>query len=98
MRYQPSTTGVIALSFLLIVLGAPSVAYTSDRGELLYQNHCQTCHDKSVHERIDSRVTSPESLRAWVMAWSIHNGFFWGAEEVADLTAYLNRTIYHYTE
>ena len=73
-------------------------AKASDRGAQLYDNHCQECHDKSVHTRTNGRVTSLESLRAWVVAWSVHNGLFWGNEEVADITEYLNRSIYHYPE
>ena len=87
----------LATVLLLSIINLP-YAVASTRGEQLYNNHCQQCHNKTVHTRTDSRVTSIESLRAWVVAWSVHNGLFWGNEEVSDITAYLNRTIYHFTD
>lgn len=90
---------VLALPItLLCSMTGIQFVQASDRGELLYNNHCQECHDKSVHTRTNSRVTSLESLRVWVVAWSVHNGHFWGNEEVADITDFLNRTIYHFTD
>jgi len=93
-------TSIIAVgcSVVLMLSGQLPHAYASDRGELLYENHCQSCHGKTVHTRSDSLVKSPEELRAWVMSWSIHNDLPWGQEEVADITAYLNRTFYHFTD
>jgi hypothetical protein len=95
-RHCNSIASVVAI-LLLSIAGIPD-APASERGEQLYNNHCQYCHDKTVHTRTDSRVTSIESLRAWVVAWSVHNGLFWGNEEVSDITAYLNRSIYHFTD
>jgi len=89
-------TGVsVSMLILLVDIG---YAAASDRGEQLYNNHCQDCHDKSVHTRTERRVESIESLRVWVVAWSVHNGLYWGNEEVADISDYLNRTIYHFTD
>jgi len=90
----------VSLALTLAILAAFSLsnANASERGELLYENHCQECHDSSVHTRVDRLVTSPEALRAWVMSWIVHNELPWGADEAADITAYLNRTIYRFTE
>lgn len=86
--------------FLLMVTGslASQVTLASERGELLYENHCQSCHDKSVHTRTDRLVESPELLRAWIISMTIHNGLNWSEEEIADITAYLNRSIYRFTD
>jgi len=88
----------VGCSVVLILAGEFPHANASDRGELLYENHCQSCHGKALHTRTDRLVKSPEELRAWVMSWSIHNDLSWGQEEIADITAYLNRTYYHFTD
>jgi len=86
-----------AICFAIAMLFT-STASGSVRGELLYQNHCQSCHDKNVHTREDRLATSPESLRAWVQSWVAHSQLPWSSEEIADITAYLNRTLYRFTE
>ena len=86
------------VAFMLMALFVASTTFASDRGELLYDNHCQGCHSKAIHTRIDRQATSPELLRAWVMSMAIHNKLGWSEEEIADITAYLNRSIYRFTE
>jgi len=97
-KYKTLTIPAIGLSGVLILSGIISTATASDRGELLYENHCQSCHSKTVHTRSDRLVDSPEALRAWVMSWTVHNALPWGQEEIADITAYLDRTFYRFTE
>lgn len=82
----------------LILFSASLSAHAFDRGELLYQNHCQECHDGTVHTRKDRLVESPGTLRAWVISWIVHNGLNWSEEEVADITAYLDQRYYRFTE
>ena len=89
------------LCMAILVLIAPfisSTTFASERGELLYENHCQSCHSTAVHTRTDRLVTSPELLRAWIISMTVHNDLDWSEEEIADITAYLNRTIYGFTE
>jgi len=83
---------------MLMALCISPTTFASDRGELLYENHCQDCHSKEVHTRDDRLVTSPELLRAWIISMTIHNRLDWSEEEIADITAYLNRIIYQFTE
>jgi mono/diheme cytochrome c family protein len=69
-----------------------------DRGEALYENHCSTCHDPQVHVAGEARhVTTPADLRARVAAWSVHSGLNWSAEDIDDVTDYLNRHFYRFT-
>jgi len=92
------TVGLAFVVSSLIYTFEIQSAVASDRGELLYENHCLDCHGKNVHTREGRRVSSPEELRAWVMSWVVHSSLPWGQEEVADITAYLDRTFYHFTE
>ncbi len=87
----------VAMLALIISLAA-SQARASDRGELLYVNHCQGCHGINVHTRVNRLVKTPEQLRAWVMSWTVHNSLDWGEQEVADITAFLNRRFYRFSD
>ena len=79
-------------------LGTLSAALAEefDRGEALYENHCRSCHEGWVHSREGRKVKSPEELRARVASWSIHAGLGWGAEEIDDVTRYLNVHFYRF--
>jgi mono/diheme cytochrome c family protein len=80
------TASVVALS-----------AKEFDRGQALYENHCSACHDPQTHVAGDARhVTTMADLRARVAAWSVHSGLNWSAEDVNDVTDYLNRRFYQF--
>ena len=76
----------------------PAQAETFDRGQALYENHCQTCHEEKVHMRYSRRVTTMDDLRQQVSSWSYHAGLGWSAEEVTDVVDYLDREFYHFAE
>jgi len=70
-----------------------------DRGEALYENHCSTCHDPQTHVAGEARhVTTMADLRARVAAWSVHSGLNWSEEDVNDVTDFLNRRFYRFTD
>jgi hypothetical protein len=74
-----------------------AAAETFDRGEALYENHCTSCHEKSVHTRDTRRATSLADLRKWVATWSFHASLDWSSEEIDDVTDFMNRRYYHFT-
>jgi len=65
-----------------------------DRGQALYEHHCQSCHESWAHTRDGRMVTTVDELRRRVEAWSIHSRLDWTGEEIGDVTDYLNRTFY----
>lgn len=79
-------------------LSAPAVAQGPDRGQALYENHCQECHTPWAHTRDNRKVSSLEDLHSRVAAWSIHAGLDWGPEEIDDVADYLNVQYYQLTE
>ena len=96
-KYQPfclTTLLIIPATFCL----ATSVFADEDRGQSLYENHCQECHDTFVHKRDNRRVNSTETLGAWVWSMSAHTGLAWGEDEVHDITQYLNQHFYRFSE
>jgi mono/diheme cytochrome c family protein len=83
----------LLLSGLPLVSAPAGAAF--DRGQALYENHCRSCHEEWAHKREEGRVVgSLDGLRARVAAWSVHSGLDWSAEEIDDVTDYLNRRFY----
>lgn len=87
-------------SVLLAVLvwAVPVAAEPFDRGQALYENHCVACHDDSVHTGAERRATSRRDIRQWVTTWNFHAGLGWSDEEVEDVTDFLNRRFYRFTD
>lgn len=81
-----------------LLAGGAVQAEAFDRGQALYENHCRTCHEPTVHLRPARRATSYGDLQQWVATWSWHAGLGWSADEVADVVDYLNREFYHFPE
>ncbi len=80
-----------------LVMAAPVTAETFDRGQALYENHCEACHDTGAHLRGERRATSISDIRKWVTTWGFHAGLGWSDEEVDDVTDFLNRRFYQFT-
>jgi cytochrome c5 len=89
--------GVAAALAGVLVFMATLHAVEFDRGEALYENHCSACHDPQAHVAVEARhVATQADLRARVAAWSVHSGLNWSAEDVNDVTDYLNRRFYRF--
>ncbi|HET7197626.1 MAG TPA: cytochrome C [Burkholderiales bacterium] len=65
------------------------------RGRLLYENSCNTCHTTQPHWREQRRVKTLSDLVAQVERWQdiAHAG--WKAQDIQDVVAYLNAAFYH---
>lgn len=85
-----------ALLALAASQAAPAAAVGFDRAQALYENHCRTCHENWAHTRDGRVVDSLAALRARVASWSLHSGLNWSADDIDDVTAYLNRHFYHF--
>lgn len=68
------------------------------RGQLLYENHCQSCHAESIHNRFNPRAETLDELYVWIISWSTHSGLNWGEEDINDLADYLNDRFYLFDE
>lgn len=66
----------------------------ASRGQLLYENHCQTCHTSVVHVREDHRARSLQEVEQWVRRWADELKLTWRAEEINDVVDYLNQQYY----
>jgi len=88
-------------AFVLVAAGviagwmAP-VGADTNRGRLLVENHCRSCHGSVVHERAARKVKSPAELRAFIARWSTELKLNWQEAEHTDVYNHLNSRYYHF--
>lgn len=66
----------------------------SERGRLLYENHCVVCHTSKVHRRLPPLPLDLRELRTIVAAWAEGQNLRWSEGEVSDVVEYLDVTYY----
>ncbi|MBM3394110.1 MAG: cytochrome c [Betaproteobacteria bacterium] len=84
---------MLPLILVLPVLGHAQQGDTA-RGQAMYELHCGGCHSESVHGRPNRTSRNIQEVQSWVVRWSTHLRANWRAEDVADVTRYLNDTYY----
>jgi mono/diheme cytochrome c family protein len=78
------------------IMGLHAFAADVGRGRALYEVRCIECHSESVHGRKQRAAADYASIRYWVSRWNSELGGAWGAEEIEDVTAFLNERYYSY--
>jgi hypothetical protein len=92
-------TPPVASAALLAALLVPTAeAASALRGRLLYENFCYHCHITEIHYRVNSRVDSLGKLVHMVALWQEEMQLGWRAEDVADVTSYLNWVYYRFPD
>jgi len=86
--------GVLAGLCTVLVLPQAGAEEAFDRGQALYEHHCMSCHESWAHTREGRHVRTYSELRSRTEAWSVHSRLGWSAEDINDVTDYLNRTFY----
>ena len=66
----------------------------AERGRLLYDNHCITCHSGKVHRRITQVPITRSELRVIISAWAKSERLGWTEAEVADVVEFLDSSYY----
>ena len=89
-------TAIGSLALSVAGLSAAQAAADAERGRILYETRCSACHAMSVHNRDARKATSFDGVRAQVLRWSAEAGGSWTADEIDDLTLYLNQRYYHF--
>ena len=86
------------VSMALLVAGQSGAAFAAEpaRGSVLYETRCIACHARSVHQRGARKAESFGALRAQVLRWSAEVGGSWSADEIDDVTVYLNQQYYRF--
>ena len=73
---------------------APVVFLDPQRGQLLYDTQCASCHTTQAHWRDNSIVGSWSDVLAQVGRWQDNTGQHWSVSEIGDVAAYLNSVYY----
>ena len=91
IRFTAALVGALALA-------VPLTANAQDaaRGKELYETRCVGCHSKSVHNRASRKAGSFDAVRAEVSRWNKELGGGWRAEEIDDVTVFLNERYYKF--
>lgn len=66
------------------------------RGQLLYDNHCVTCHESMVHIRNRQQVKSMQELRNQVARWAAYAKLRWDKDEIEEVARFLNTRFYKF--
>jgi len=74
----------------------PATPPVPPRGQLLYENHCMSCHESVIHIRIRQHTKSLPELQAQVLHWSEYLQLRWGKEDVREVATYLNKQYYKF--
>jgi hypothetical protein len=86
------------LASLLLGCCVASAAWGQDaeRGRVLYETFCHTCHYERVHERPPGRsiVKSQAELRVQVARWAERTRMRFTPQDVDDVAEYLNQSHY----
>ena len=82
---------------LLIASGAAAAEVPSvERGRLLYENHCVTCHTPNVHRRSNRIALNTAELRQIVNQWQEQERLDWSAQDIEDVVQFLRETRYRF--
>ena len=87
-------TGLASLSSLVSAQSSPA----ETRGELLYSTHCVACHTTQMYWRNDRQAFDWDSLKFQVRRWQGNAGLAWNDADIAEVSRYLNDTIYKYPQ
>jgi hypothetical protein len=74
----------------------PVIPPALPRGQMLYENHCMSCHESVVHIRTRQDAKSLPQLRTRVQNWAGYLQLRWGKEEVEDVVDHLNSQYYKF--
>jgi len=85
---------LLALSCGILPNPSWSEAVNIERGRLLYENHCLSCHESRIHIRNNRSAHSIQGVYRQVVRWSRELELSWRNSEVVDVSQYLYRTFY----
>ena len=87
---------MVSMALVLAQLSGAAIAADPVRGSALYETRCLACHASSVHKPGARKAKSFDGLRAQVLRWSAEAGGNWSADEIDDVTLYLNERFYRF--
>lgn len=91
------------LNYLCVIILSISSAFAesaaqldTNRGAMLYDDHCTQCHTQQVHWQEKKLVNDWKTLVAQVDRWQYICGLEWSKNDTVEVSRYLNNKFYHY--
>jgi len=86
------TIAVVAFAAMAL----PSQGQDAERGKLLYETHCLSCHYERIHKRDPARspIRSRTALQLEVGRWAAQVKKPFTIQDLDDIAEYLNRSHY----
>ena len=90
----------VSTALAVTLLAFPAFAQDAQRGRLLYETRCLSCHYERIHKRDPSRsvVRSWTALRVEVARRAEPMTPRLAIEDLDDIAEYLNRTHYRFVK
>lgn len=66
----------------------------TDRGRMLHDTHCVSCHDSKVYKRDSKVATNYEEIRKQVVRWETNVSLRWNDGDIDAVTTHLARAFY----
>ncbi len=85
----------VILSTLILLFPVYAAEYPDPgRGKLLYENHCDACHEDHVHMREGRKVRTRQQVAAQVRRWAEELSLSWRGPDINDVTEFLYLNFY----
>ena len=84
----------LVTAWVMLAGGARAEPANTSRGQLLYENHCLSCHESGVHIRENHKARTFQDVRQQVVRWSVELKLEWRSSETNDVAQYLYRAFY----
>ena len=88
-------------SVVMVLVGAfpaDGQAADTERGKMLYENHCMSCHESVLHIREDRRAKALGEIYWQTTRWAVMQQLEWRYDDVRDVAQYLNNQFYKFDE
>lgn len=85
---------VVLLAGALAAASWNARAADTDRGLMLHDTRCVSCHDSKIYLRAGKVATDYDSIRAQVVRWQKNVALNWNDSDIDMVTTYLARTFY----
>ena len=82
------------LALLFITLQSQAQAQDLQRGKLLHDTHCVSCHDARIYSRSNRVANDADRLRLEVDRWRKNISLPWEQGEIDAVTAFLASRYY----
>jgi mono/diheme cytochrome c family protein len=93
---RPARLNLFSAALSILLFYSLTASAGAERGRLLYENHCTSCHISTLHVRDQRKSKTPAEMRAWILRWSGELKLDWREDELADVYQYLNNRYYKF--